>query len=272
MSAMDKLIGLSASYDGCHVIGAREARAQIINECQTEHDYHTAVTKLYADPHIRLTTEADIKKAEMVDYREHMAQRFADTSLTRQQVDTLKNLALPEGLLVKDLVLALFALEQQMHFVIERQKAKVPQELEPPQSHTACGCFVIDTEECMDTEGLHLTQSFTRMPMVSDDYVGFFEVDIYEHAVTLRHLDVAQQVEVMCHVMGRPSPNKGTESYTFDFDKEEPSTGLFVCLSEGLCAWNRQEERYDLVFPISALRSLFGWCQEQFSEKKMEDC
>jgi hypothetical protein len=269
MSTMDKHSELPATCSGNRFIGAHETRAQIIKECQNEQDYHGAFMTLYADPHVRLTTEADIKRAELIDKREHMVQRFIGTSLSEEQVDNLKEVTLPEGVLFKDLVLALFALEQRMCFVIERQKVSwsKQKEMKPPQSHPACTCYVIDVEEWSENEGPHLLGRFYRMPMVSDDYPGFFEVDIYPHAVTLHHIKVAHQVEVMYDDLGQPSPNTDTESYTFDFDMEKPSTGLFVCLSEGLCAWNGNEQRYDLVFPISALRSLFDWCEVQLLEE-----
>jgi hypothetical protein len=123
-------------------------------------------------------------------------------------------------------------------------------------------CFVVDTES-IGEEGLHLLGCFHLMPMVSHDYPGYFEVDVFEHAVTLRVMETAHHVEEMYHAVGLPSANVGTDSYHFDFVTREPSTGPFICLVEGLCAWNRKDERYELVYPISSLRSLYGWCEQQ---------
>jgi hypothetical protein len=124
-------------------------------------------------------------------------------------------------------------------------------------------CFVVGAEAIDEEEGLHLLGCFHSMPMVSDDFPGYFEVNVYRHAVTLRVMETAHHVEEMYHAVGLPSPNVGTESYHFDFATTRPSTGPFICLVEGLCAWNRKDERYELVYPVSALRSLYGWCEQQ---------
>jgi hypothetical protein len=274
VSTMDKHTGLSANCDGGHILGGREERAQfIVNKCQSEHDFHQAFTLLYADQHIRLTTEADMDKADMAaDYYEHLVQRFVDTSLTEQQVAAMKTPTLLEGVLFKDLVLALFALEQQMFFVFEQHKDPWPsqqkKEMELPPSHSACACFVID--DSSNRGWPHLLGRYYVTSMVSEHFPGFFEVDIRKNTATWHEISEAHVMEVGLSTL-RPSPGGDTESYTFDIVKQEPSTGMFVCLSEGLCAWNRMEQRYDLVFPISALRSLLDWCEDQVFGTEIED-
>jgi hypothetical protein len=271
---MDTQTGWSATCDGSHFIGAREERAQfIVNECQNEHDFRHAFTLLYADQHVRLTTEADIEKADMAaDYCEHLVQRFVDTSLTEQQVAAMKTPTLLEGVLFKDLVLALFALEQQMFFVFEQHKDPWPsqqkKEMELPQFHPACACFVID--DSSSSRWPHLLGRYYVTSMVSEHFPGFLEVDIRKNTATWHEISEAHVMEVGLSTL-RPSPGGDTESYTYDSVKQEPSTGMFVCLSEGLCAWNRKEQRYDLVFPISALRSLLDWCEDQVFGTEIED-
>jgi hypothetical protein len=258
---MDKEIGLATTSNDCdRFIGARrEARAHIItNECKNEHDFHHAFTVLYADPHIRVTTTI----------RKDMLQRFVDTALNQKQVDTMKNLTLPEGVLFKDLVLALFALERRMFFVIERQTAPLPQQkdMEPPQSHPACSCFVIDDNNKLNRKWPHVWGRYYVRPMVSDDYPGFLEVDIRKNTATWHQISEAQKLAANLRTLTPPSPGSDSDAYTYDSVKQEPSTGMFVCLTEGLCAWNRKEQQYVLVFPIAALRSLFCWCRGQLSE------
>jgi hypothetical protein len=239
--------GLPALCDGGVV--ARQARAQIISkECLEEHDYRAAFSKLYADPHIVVTP----------DLPKDMLQRFVDTALTRERVDAMKCPIFPEGMLFKDLVLALFAVEQRMSFVLERHQ----EEMEPLASHGACSCFVIDDDNLANRSWPHALGRYYVRPMISDVYPGFLEVDIRKNVVTWPEVSAAHEVEVTLHALG-PMPGRGTVAYTYDADKQEPSTGMFVCLSEGLCAWNRQKQRYDQVFPIAALRSLFCWCRVQ---------
>jgi hypothetical protein len=166
---------------------------------------------------------------------------------------------LPDGVSWKDVVQALHTLEQSMYHHLGRGRG----DDETTEPSRVIHCFVVNAEAIDDEEGLHLLGCFHTMPVVSHDYPGYFEVDVYEHAVTLRAMETAHRVEEMYHAVGKPSPNSGTNSYHFDFATREPSTGSFICLVEGLCAWNRKDERYELVYPVSALRSLYGWCEQQ---------
>jgi hypothetical protein len=83
----------------------------------------------------------------------------------------------------------------------------------------------------------------------------------------VHHLNVAHQVAMMYYelkVKGpKPSQDFGTEAYCYDFIKNEPLLGRLLCLKEGICGWNQQEQKYNLIFPIAALRSLFIECKEQ---------
>jgi hypothetical protein len=253
-----------------HHEGAPELRAQLTKDCEDDEDkYHNAFQQLYA-PFIGATTAKDLQRAEAFDekFDEHrgqnyMMQRCIDTALTTEAVEKLKNVILPDGVSWKDVVQALHTLERSMYRGDDETAEPSP----------VIQCFVVNAEAIDgEEEGLHLLGCFHTMPMVSHDYPGYFEVDVYKHAVTLRVMETAHHVEEMYHAVGQPSPNVGTDSYRFDFATREPSTGPFICLVEGLCAWNRQAERYELVYPVSALRSLYGWCEQQLlTEAKMMD-
>jgi hypothetical protein len=186
----------------------------------------------------------------------------------------MKTPTLPEGVSFKDLVRALFALEQQMFFVFEQHKDPWPsqqkKEVELPQFHPAGSCFVIDDDNSSNRRWPHALGRYYVVSMVSEDYPGFFEVDIRKNTATWHEISEAHKMEVGLRTL-RPSPGGDTESYAYDSVKQEPSTGMFVCLSEGLCAWNRNEQRYDQVFPISALRSLLDWCEDQVFGTEIED-
>lgn len=250
-----------------HFLQPRVARAQMVKECSDdETKYRKVFQKLFA-PHIRLTTEADLKKAKDFDQkfdgnRGYEYMRFIKTSLTQEQVEKMKSIVLSEGISWKDVVGTLHTLEEWMYYRL-CSHFLLPTQIEEPDED-CINCYVWNDED-MDLEGHHLLESFYFMPMVSEDYPGQFELDINDHAVTPAHLQVAHQIESMYHAVGKSSPNAGREAYSFDFVKNEPSTGMFICLSEGLCAWNRKEHRYELVYPISALRSLYGWCKDQLS-------
>jgi hypothetical protein len=250
-----------------HHEGAPELRAQL-RECQDEGDEdkcRKAFQQLYV-PFIGATTVKDLQRAASFDQKFdehrgelHMIQRCIDTALTKDQVEHLKNVTLPDGVSWKDVVQVLHTLEQSMFS--DDKWAEPCLDIK---------CFVIDDEPAGKNE-CHLLGCFSTIQMVSHDYRGYFEVDVYEHAVTLRVMETAHHVEEMYHALGKPSPNVGTDSYHFDFATREPSTGSFICLVEGLCAWNRKEERYELVYPVSALRSLFGWCEQQVEASKKKD-
>ncbi len=245
-------------------------RAQLVHECKDANDdkCHDAFQNLFA-PFVRVTTEEDLQRAEAFDTKfdehrgqSHMRQRYVDTALTKEEAEHWKGVTLPEGVSWRDVVHALHTLELSMYYHSGGDNV-----IEPPGN--GIECFVVDTER-VDEEGLHLLTCFHSMPMVSIDYPGYFEVDIYKHAVTLQMMDTAHQVEVLYHIVGKPSPNLGTDSYHFDFATREPSTGSFICLVEGLCAWNPKFEQYELVYPISALRSLYGWCEQQLLTEAKE--
>ncbi len=250
--------GLSAEAYVQHDEGTRELRAQLVQECQDDDGkYHNAFQKLFV-PFIGATTEKDLQRAAAFDQKFdehrgelHMIQRCIDTALTKDQVDQLKNVTLPDGVSWKDVVQVLHTLEQSMFS--DDKWAEPCLDIK---------CFVVDDEPAGKNER-HMLGCFSTMPMVSHDYPGYFEVDVYKHAVTLRAMETVHHVEEMYHAVGLPSPNVGTDSYHFDFVTREPSTGSFICLVEGLCAWNRKAERYELVYPVSALRSLYGWCEQQ---------
>jgi hypothetical protein len=253
-----------------------ELRAQLVRDCQGGDDdskCHNAFQQLYA-PFIGATTAKDLQRAEAFDKKFdehrgelHMVQRCIDTALTTDQVEQLKNVILPDGISWKDVVQALHTLERSMYCHLDRGGG----DAETTEPSRVIECFVVDTD-AIGEDGLHLLGCFHSMPMVSDDYPGYFEVDVFKHAVTLRVMETAHHVEEMYHALGLPSPNVGTDSYHFDFVTREPSTGSFICLVEGLCAWNRTAERYELVYTISALRSLYGWCEQQLlTEAKVMD-
>jgi hypothetical protein len=216
----------------------------------------------------RVTTVEDLRRAEAFDEGEsyHMMQRCIDTALKKEEVAQWKNVTLPDGVSWKDVVSALHTLERSMYYHLSGGGDDTT--TEPSR---VIECFVVH-EVPVSKKERHMLGSFYTIAMVSHDYPGYFEVDVFEHAVTLRVMETAHHVEVMYHAVGLPSPNVGTDSYRFDFATREPSTGPFICLVEGLCAWNRQAERYELVYPVSALRSLYGWCEQQLlTEAKMMD-
>jgi hypothetical protein len=247
-----------------HHEGTPELRAQLVRDCQNDDDkYHNAFQQLYV-PFIGVTTSKDLQRAEAFDkkFDEHrghayMGQRCVDTALTTEAAEQLKNVTLPDGVSWKDVVHALHSMERSMYHHLGKSGDNLTLAPEATEPSRVMKCFVVDAE-AIDERGLHLLGCFHTMPMVSHDYPGYFEVDVYEHAVTLRMMETAHHVEEMYHAVGKPSPNAGTDSYHFDFATREPSTGLFICLVEGLCAWNRTEERYEIVYPVSALRSLYG--------------
>jgi hypothetical protein len=207
----------------------------------------------------------DLQRAEAFDkkfneYRgqSYMIQRCIDTALTTGGIENWKNVTLPDSVSWKDVVQALHTLERSMY---NQDRGGDDATTEPSP---VIQCFVVNAEAIDgEEEGVHLLGCFHTMPMVSHDYPGYFEVDVFKHAVTIRVMETAHHVEEMYHAVGLPSPNVGTDSYHFDFATREPSTGSFICLVEGLCAWNRTAERYELVYPVSALRSLYGWCEQQ---------
>jgi hypothetical protein len=254
-----------------HQEGARELRAQLVRECQDDNSKcHNAFQQLYA-PFIGATTAKDLQRAEAFDKKfdehrgqHHMIQRCIDTALTKEGIEHWKNVTLPDGVSWKDVVQALHTLERSMYHHLGRGGDNLTLEPETTEPSPVIQCFVVNAEAIDgEEEGLHLLGCFHTMPMVSHDYPGYFEVDVFKHAVTLRVMETAHHVEEMYHAVGLPSPNVGTDSYHFDFVTREPSTGSFICLVEGLCAWNRTAERYELVYPVSALRSLYGWCEQQ---------
>jgi hypothetical protein len=257
-----------------HHEGTPELRAQLVRDCQDDEDkYHNAFQQLFV-PFIGATTAKDLQRAEAFDkkFDEHrghayMRQRCIDTALTKEAAEQLKNVTLPDGVSWKDVVHALHSMERSMYHHLGKSGDNLTLAPEATEPSRVMKCFVVDAE-AIDERGLHLLGCFHTMPMVSHDYPGYFEVDVYEHAVTLRVMETAHHVEEMYHALGLPSPNTGTESYHFDFATRRPSTGSFICLVEGLCAWNRKEERYELVYPISALRSLYGWCEQQLEASK----
>jgi hypothetical protein len=257
-----------------HQEGTPELRAQLVRECQggddVESKCHNAFQQLFV-PFIGATTAKDLQRAEAFDkkFDEHrgqayMIQRCIDTALTKEAVEQLKNVTLPDGVSWKDVVQALHTLERSMYRHLDRGGDNLTLEPETTEPSPDIQCFVVNAEAIDgEEEGLHLLGCFHSMPMVSHDYPGYFEVDVFKHAVTLRVMETAHHVEEMYLAVGLPSPNSGTDSYHFDFVTRRPSTGPFICLVEGLCAWNRKAERYVLVYPISALRSLYGWCEQQ---------
>jgi hypothetical protein len=94
-----------AQMDFCtrHLAGSRNLRAQVINDYKDDEKMLRMIfERLYADPHIRLTTEADLNKR--ADECSSTRQRFMDTSLTEQQVQQLKSVTLPEGISLLDLI------------------------------------------------------------------------------------------------------------------------------------------------------------------------
>jgi hypothetical protein len=240
-----------------HQEGTPELRAQLVRDCKDdEGKCHNAFQQLFV-PFIGATTAKDLQHAEAFDKKfdegrsQYMVQRCIDTALTTGGIEHWKNVTLPDGVSWKDVVQALNTLEQSMFS--DDKWAEPCLDIK---------CFVIDDEPAGKNE-CHLLGCFSTIQMVSHDYPGYFEVDVYKHAVTLRVMETAHHVEEMYHAVGLPSPNVGTDSYHFDFATREPSTGSFICLVEGLCAWNQKAERYELVYPISALRSLYGWCEQQ---------
>jgi hypothetical protein len=254
----------------------RQARARMVEECE---DFHALFKKLFADEHIRPTSDADMRRAEEFrnefgedDIADLLRQQFIESSLSADQIDRMKNdISLPEGVSWKDVVSTLHNLEQWIYYRLCHNTLDVvdivlPAEISKPSTEEL-SCFVFDVGKC--GEAPHMLATFEPMNVVSSVYSGYFETDLCMHIVSLRHAQVAHQVELLYHESGTQSPNlKAKSSYYYDIYKEDPpSMGTFVCLKEGLCVWNPDEERYHLVYPISAMRSLLYRCKELLLEE-----
>ena len=258
----------------------RQARARMVEEC-AEEDSHALFKKLFADEHIRPTSDADLRKAE--EFREKfeedeiadlLRQRFIESSLSADQIDRLKNgITVLEDVSWKDVVYTLHNLEQSIYHQLWENSGYVflPAEIKKPLT-AELFCFEFGVDDGEIGKYIDMLATFEPMNLVSSDYPGYFETDLCKHVVGLRHAQVAHQVERLYHENGTISPNmKAKNSYRYDFDRGglPPSMGMFVCLKEGLCVWNSDEERYELVYPISAMRSLLYSCKERLLEETL---
>lgn len=232
----------------------------LLQTCKDDEDFHTFYVKAFAEPLLQLPNTAQEHQSESCEFCEddiYPEKVHNNSLLSKEQIEAFKKLKVPAGVTWESIVRTLYNTARWINYRLQESIILPDKAVQPAEK----GVSMLGLSENKH----HLCASFARFDLIKDGCHSTFVPDIIDNPVTLSHINTAHQIELRYHELKQPSPN--AESYSYDFMKNEPSTGMFVCLSEGLCVWNRAEQKYEVIFPMLALRFMSYQYQDRLLEE-----
>ncbi len=204
--------------------------------------------KYFAAPHIRQVTKEDITFANF-----NHSNIYNRQTITQEQIQEFKDITLPSSVTWKQFFLELVLLQEHMLNFLSRtlKKGVTLPGLKHPKKECV-KCLVGVPYE----EGENIYDYLFSRDLLNDECgIMAFNFDIVEfELLNDAHKNALQRLS---------SQFKSPPAYHCNVQKGQPSTGPFVCIDQGICAFNELEQQFELVFPSFALASMFKQCDQE---------